>query len=192
MPRAFPAIIILTGGPNNELPGIGGTPEHPIVLPPGAPGEPSHPIVPGPVDPGYGLELPPVVTHPIPPLPGHPIELPPTYPVKPGQGLPRPPTVWPMPPRPVDPSYGIPGPPLAPELPIYLPPPAPNQDLPLQPGEVWPPLPPSVTGQILCFIWIVGVGYRWIVIDADLHPEHPIIPPSGVPEPEPEPEPQSK
>jgi basic salivary proline-rich protein 1/2 len=161
-----------------------------------AAGSPSGPVdpgygVPGPIDPGYGVPLPPVATHPIvpPPVgiwpsPGHPSHqpLPPTYPVDPDYGLPIPPTVWPMPPRPVDPSYGVPVP-IAPTHPIYLPPPGPNNDLPLPPGSVWPPLPPSVTGQIMCMVWIVGVGYRWTVIDASLKPTHPIMPPSAVPHP---------
>jgi hypothetical protein len=145
--------------------------------------------VPGPIDPGYGVPLPPVATHPIvPPVgiwpsPGYPSHrpLPPTYPVDPGYGLPAPPTVWPQPPRPVDPDYGMPVP-IAPTHPIYLPPVGPNNDLPLPPGAVWPPLPPSVTGQIMAFIWVVGVGYRWTTIDTDLKPTHPIvIPPSTVP-----------
>jgi hypothetical protein len=47
---------------------------------------------------------------------------------------------------------------------------------------VWPPLPPSVTGVIMCLVWIVGVGYRWTVIDTSLSVAHPIMPPSAVPE----------
>ena len=47
----------------------------------------------------------------------------------------------------------------------------------MPPGSVWPPLPPGVTGEVLCFVWIVGVGYRWTVIDTSLSAEHPMAPP---------------
>ncbi|HEY1430773.1 MAG TPA: hypothetical protein VGF39_03975 [Stellaceae bacterium] len=153
-----------------------------------SPGRPAHPVAPGgttppwgiegPVDPGYGVPLPPVVSHPIPPTvwppqPGSP----PTYPVDPDYGLPVPPTVWPQPPQPVPPVVNIP---VFPSFPIYLPPEGETPELP--PGSVWPPLPPSVTGIITCFIWVVGVGYRWTTIDTSLKPEHPVvIPPSTVP-----------
>jgi hypothetical protein len=166
---ASPIRVREAGGPVDPGYGISGDyPSHQPVPPP------------GPVDPGYGLPLPPVATHPI--MPGgeypshHP--LPPTYPVDPNYGLPIPPTVWPMPPRPEppDPEYGVPMP-IAPTHPIYMPG-APNNDLPLPPGSVWPPLPPSVTGEIMCMVWIVGIGYRWTVIDADLKPEHPVAPPA--------------
>jgi hypothetical protein len=163
-----------------------GRPAHPIA--PGGPVDPGYGVE-GPVDPGYGYPLPPVVSRPVFPTnpiapgggPAHPIA-PPTYPVDPDYGLPAPPTVWPMPPRPVDPSYGVPVP-IAPnhDLPIFDA--GPNNDLPLPPGAVWPPLPPSVTGEILAFVWIVGVGYRWVCIDLDLEPTHPIVPPSTVPMP---------
>jgi hypothetical protein len=154
-----------TSGPVDPGYGVGG--EHP-----------SHQPVPpsGPIDPGYGIELPPVASHPLPPTPEHPIAMPPTYPVDPDYGLPVPPTVWPRPPQPVDPSYGIPIP-IAPTHPIYMPPVGPNNDLPLPPGSVWPPLPPSITGEIMCLVWIVGAGYRWTVIDTALQPEHPIAQP---------------
>ena len=164
-------------GPDNELPG----------RPPGFwggerpswPGHPGHlPARPGrPVDPGYGVELPPVVEGGPPEYPDQ--GLPPTYPVRPGHGLPRPPHVWPRPPRPVDPGYGI-DVPVSPEHPIYMPG-APDHELPLPPGAVWPPLPPDVTGKVMCFMWLVGIGYRWTVIDCDLKPSHPISPPSLVP-----------
>lgn len=171
--------VRVTGGvlEVSEL-GGGGHPEHPIA--PGGPDEP--------VDPGYGIPLPPVISHPIelpdtiwpsPGHPAHPIVRPPTYPVDPGWGLPTRPDRWPIPPRPVDPQYGVPECPLTPEHPIYLPPGDPPV---LPPGSVWPPLPPGVTGQLLCFAWIVGVGYRWIVIDTNLKPTHPIAPPPLTPE----------
>ncbi|HTI78947.1 MAG TPA: hypothetical protein VL614_00700 [Acetobacteraceae bacterium] len=193
-------------------PGYGVGIEHPDQGLPGYPGRPSHPIAPGgrpidpgwgvegPVDPGYGWPLPPVISHPIvPPSPGepthpiapgrpvrpsHPIARPPTYPVDPDYGLPSPPSVWPQPPRPVDPGFGVPLP-IGPEHPIYLPPPGVDNTLPLPPGAVWPPLPPSVTGQVMALVWIVGVGYRWTTIDTSLKPTHPITPPSTVPEPTP-------
>jgi hypothetical protein len=158
-----------------------GHPAHPIA--PGGPVDPGYGVE-GPVDPGYGFPLPPVGI--MPPIaaggaPTHPIA-PPTYPVDPGYDLPTRPGVWPTPPRPVDPAYGVPIP-IRPnhDLPIYGA--HPDNDLPLPPGAVWPPLPPSVTGEILAFVWIVGVGYRWVCIDLSLKPDHPIYPPSGVPEP---------
>jgi hypothetical protein len=160
----------------------------------GLPGSPSHPIAPGgwPVDPGYGVPLPPVVSHPIAPggeTPSHPISgggtgpahpiAPPTYPVDPSYGLPMLPGVWPAPPA--FPNNDLPLQPVLPTHPIYHPE-APNNELPLPPGAVWPPLPPSVTGPVLCFVWVVGVGYRWTTIDPSLKPMHPIvIPPSTVP-----------
>jgi hypothetical protein len=36
----------------------------------------------------------------------------------------------------------------------------------------------------MALIWIVGVGYRWTVIDTALKPSHPIYPPSAVPHPD--------
>jgi hypothetical protein len=166
----------------------------------GAPPYPAHPIVPGPVDPGYGVSgpidpgygvpLPPVVSHPIAPggeRPSHQ-PVPPTYPVDPDYDLPVPPTVWPQPPRPVDPSYGVPVP-ISPTHPIYLPPVGPDNSLPLPPGAVWPPLPPSVTGEVMCMVWIVGVGYRWTTIDTSLEPTHPIAQPPLYPSHQPVPPP---
>jgi hypothetical protein len=170
------------GRPDQGLPGGGGPvdPDYGIGIE-----HPDQGLPEGPVDPGYGVPLPPVVSHPIPPTvwPNPPSPgAPPTYPVDPGYGLPLPPTVWPQPPRPVDPAYGVPVP-IAPAHPIYLPPVGPNHDLPIPPGAVWPPLPPSVTGQVMCLVWLVGIGYRWTTIDASLKPAHPIVPPSAVPEP---------
>jgi len=64
------------------------------------------PPVQGPVDPGYGVPLPPIVSHPIAPGggPTHPIA-PPTYPVDPDYGIPTAPGVWPQPPRPEHPDH---------------------------------------------------------------------------------------
>jgi hypothetical protein len=172
--RTVTPALIITGGvdpdyPDNALPGVPGLPDNTL------------PDVERPVDPGYGIPLPPVTIWPKPPHPSH-HPLPPTYPVDPDYDLPLRPGIWPSPPTPVDPDYGVPVP-IRPnhDLPIYGH--APNNDLPLPPGAVWPPLPPSVTGEILAFVWIVGVGYRWVCIDLDLEPTHPIVPPSTVPMP---------
>lgn len=155
-----------------EIKIIGGVLEAELIH---EPGRPAHPIeLPeGPVDPGFGLPLPPVTIWPRPPHR-------PTYPVDPDYGIPSPPTVWPNPPRPVDPSYGVEGPPYGPDLPIYLPPTVGGGPI-LPPGSVWPPLPPGVTGQLTCFVWIVGVGYRWTTIDTSLKPTNPIAPPPNIP-----------
>jgi len=126
-------------------------------LPPGSPGTPTHPIAPGgirpshPIYPGGGGGEPthPIVGYPDQGLPGggevgepsHPIVLPPMPP----QINPPPVSIWP----------GVPIHPATPEHPIALP-----------PGSVWPPLPPSITGEAVILVWVVGVGYRWLVIDA--------------------------
>jgi hypothetical protein len=161
--------------------------------------------LPGPVDPGYGVELPPVIDNELPPAPGVWPPQRPNYPVDPDYGLPVPPNVWPKPPgtvwpprvpiypthpiypggrpshpiapggRPPRPDQGLPGEPPAPDQGL---PPHVDHELPevLPPGAVWPPLPPDIQGKILCFVWIVGIGYRWTVIDPSLTPEHPIAP----------------
>jgi hypothetical protein len=179
--KGYLKAIVSPGGPDNSLPGIEGPvdPDYGIGI---ERPDNSLPYPPGPVDPGYGYPLPPIVSHPIAPgggSPSHPIA-PPTYPVDPSYGLPLPPTVWPNPP--VFPNHDLPVAPVVPTHPIYRPV-APNNDLPLPPGAVWPPLPPYVsTGQLMCFIWIPGIGYRWTTIDTSLKPSHPIvIPPSTVP-----------
>lgn len=169
--------IVSRGHPDQGLPGV----ERPVDPDYGVGGEyPSHQPLPpqGPVDPGYGFPLPPVASHPIAPPPEYPSHqpLPPTYPVDPDYGLPALPIIWPMPPRPVDPSYGIPIP-IRPSHPIYLPPVGPDNTLPLPPGAVWPPLPSVVTGKIMALVWLVGIGYRWTVIDTSLQPTHPIAQP---------------
>jgi hypothetical protein len=54
----------------------------------------------------------------------------------------------------------------------------------MPPGSVWPPLPPSVEGKLLVFCWIVGIGYRWTVIDTTLEiGGGPVYPPHTVPLP---------
>lgn len=193
-----------------------GGPTHPI-----APGGTYPPIwgPEAPVDPGYGVPLPPVTVWPNPPggeHPSHPIQ--PTYPVDPDYGLPVAPGVWPQPPVGIWPPPA----PVLPTHPIYPGggpahpmPPYPDQGLPegehpiapgggpahpiaLPPGSVWPPLPPSITGTILCFVWIVGVGYRWTVIDPSLTPGHDLPgsqphPDQGLPaEPAPQPHARSR
>jgi hypothetical protein len=80
---------------------VGGTPEHPIVIPPGEPGSPTHPIV-GSGAPSHPIVLPPLPgVWPKPGEPSHPITLPPEVP-----GVPSHPVI-------------IPG---DPEHPIALPP----------------------------------------------------------------------
>jgi translation initiation factor IF-2 len=181
-------------------PGFGGG-----IKPPVDPGY-GHPDI-GPIDPGFGVGLPPIASHPLPPAPGRPDNGLPTYPVVPGHDLPQPPNVWPRPPRPVRPSHPIapgggggatPTPPIAggggrpshpiapppvpisPEHPIYLPG-GPDNSLPLPPGAVWPPLPPALDDtELMCLVWIVGVGYRWTVIDTSLKPDNE-LPPTTVP-----------
>jgi hypothetical protein len=45
---------------------------------------------------------------------------------------------------------------------------------------VWPPLPPDVHGKYLALVLIGGGGhgahYRYVVIDADLHPDQGLPP----------------
>jgi hypothetical protein len=125
--------------------------------------------------------------------PGAPDQGLPDEPDYPDQGLPplgtrpphpahlpaRPPwdtSVWP--PSPVDPSWGVGGNPARPSHPIEFPPfipigpdqglppvaghlPAPNPP----PGTIWPPLPPSApSGTAAIIVWIVGVGWRYMVV----------------------------
>jgi hypothetical protein len=137
-----------------------------------------------PVDPGYGIEAPehPSTGHP-PGRPGHPIaptlpprdEWPPLPPaLKPGVGLPIPPTPeFPMVPiEPNPPSEGgTPTPPIA-----------------LPPGMVWPPVKPELPdleGNYLALAFVytsrTGGKLRWIVIDPDELPPKPSIP--GRPQP---------
>ena len=144
---------------------IGGGPVRPPHYPSGGPVRPTYPV-----DPGYGFPSPPHMW-PIPPRP-----------LRPGHDLPgRPPHVGggPAPGRPERPDQGLPPAPVHPSLPIYLP--GPDNELPIQPGEIWPPLPPGIAqGKVMCFVWIVGIGYRWTVIDTSLKPSAP-LPPTTVP-----------
>lgn len=96
--------------------------------------------------------------------------------VDPGYGLPgpRPPTVGggpARPPRPPgSPDQGLPG--EGGEHPEVQPP------IHLPPGSIWPPLPEGVHGKYLALVFIAGGGhgykYRYVVIDADLKPGHPL------------------
>jgi hypothetical protein len=171
-------------GPDNSLPPFQGGPGHDL------------PGIEGPVDPGYGYPLPPVVDNGLPPVHGHPGHRPPRpdYPVDPDYGLPITPGIWPKPPL----GTWPPPQPIYPSHPIYILPPHPDQGLPgdqphpdhglpsapgqpthpieMPPGSVWPPLPPAIQGKILAFCWLVGIGYRWIVIDPSLKPGFPSNP----------------
>jgi hypothetical protein len=154
-----------TGGeyPDQGLPG---QPEYPDQgLPSGSPGAPDQSL------PGHSGHP----SHPIyslPPRPWPPIHWPP----RPWPPLPWPPRPWP--PTPVDPDWGLDAG-LAPGQPIYLPI-GPDQGLPNPlppvaghlpanpptPGTIWPPLPPSVpAGTAAVLVWIIGVGWRYTVIE---------------------------
>jgi hypothetical protein len=148
----------------------------------------------GPVDPDYGVD-----------------EGEPGYPegpeVEPPEGeLPTPPPgIWPPltpehPWRPLPPSWERPerpGHPIAPGSPPAggiggRPPERPGPGEPdeeLPPGTIWPPLPPGVHGKFLALVLIGGGGhgvhYRYVVVDADLRPEHPIAPGAPIPPREP-------
>lgn len=94
-----------------------------------------------PVDPGYGN-----------PgyeggRPSNPIQLPPTPP-----GL--------------RPDNSLPSAPMRPTQPIFIPE-EPSQPLPVPPGTIWPPLPPSTgaSGRVWILIYVVGVGHRWLLIN---------------------------
>jgi len=131
-------------------------PDHPPVgvWPPQRPTIPSHPIVIHPGRPGHGL----------PPSPGHPDQgLPPSA-GHPDQGLP---------PSDLHPDQGLPGTP-----------PSVDNSLPVPPATVWPPLPPGtgIAGKALILIWVVGVGYRWLVVGGtDVWPPQPVYPDQGLP-----------
>ena len=130
-----------------------------------------------PVDPNYGVGgdhvWPPVSLPPLPPgvwpsppvgmwppsrpgVPSHPIVI---YPPRPDQGLPptggKPDQGLPPTGSPPKPDQGLPGSQ-----------PGVDNSLPVPPATVWPPLPPGtgVSGKALILIWVVGVGYRWLVV----------------------------
>jgi hypothetical protein len=152
--------IPLPGYPDNTLPGGGMRPDNSL---PGSPGRPDNSLPGGgwnrPVDPGYGR-----------PGSGHP-----SHPWVPSGG--RPPQVWP--PSPVDPEWGVEAPPAGPSHPIYIPA-NPDNSLPLPPvtgspehpianpppGTIWPPLPEGTPpGKAAVLVWLVGIGYRYAVIE---------------------------
>jgi len=154
----------------------------------------------GPVDPDYGVDE---------GEPGYP-EGPEVSPPEVDNELPTPPPgIWPpltpdQPWRPIDPGYGVGGrPPHVGGGPARPPrpgqPPRPDQGLPgeggerpthpiWEPGTIWPPLPPGVSGTYWALVLVKGssgVQYRYVVIDADARPEHPIETPEepGGPQP---------
>jgi hypothetical protein len=104
--------------------------------------------------PGYG--------HPDQGLPGH---------GHPGNALPIPPVdpAWGTPAPPVDPGHGqghpqgprpgneLPGTPVTKPLP-------PESTAP--PGSIYPPIQGGPAGKALALVWLVGHGYRWVVLGA--------------------------
>jgi hypothetical protein len=143
-------------------------------LPPGSPGSPDQglPTPPGIWPPDSLPPLPPGINPPVgiwppsrPTVPSHPIVIYPGRPVHPDQGLPGGG-------RPARPDQGLPGEP--PEV---------DNSLPMPPATVWPPLPPGtgIAGKALILIWVVGVGYRWLVVKgAEVWPPQP-APPTAQP-----------
>jgi len=151
----------------------------------------------GPVDPGYGVEAPdrvwpPPSLPPLPPgvwpnppvgvwppsrpgIPSHPIVI---YPPHPSHGLP-PTGEHPdqgLPGRPGHPDQGLPEPP----YPDQGLPPGVDNSLPVPPATIWPPLPPGsgIGGKALILVWVVGIGYRWVVVGAtDVWPPVPVSAP---------------
>ena len=100
--------------------------------------------------------------------------------------LPPLPGIWPKPGEPnlpVDPGFGQGGilhpggGPIIiqghPETPIALPP------------GIYPPLPPPTTGKYAVLILVLGVGYRWLVVDAGELPPGPSTKPITPPAPAP-------
>jgi len=97
-----------------------------------------------------------VPTHPIAgggERPSHPIVLPPL------------PGVWPKPGTPSHPIVIPPETAGTPSHPIVIPG-DPEHPIALPPGTVWPPLPPTESGKYAILIWVVGVGTRWLIVDA--------------------------
>lgn len=134
--------------------GEGGQPDQ------GLPGQPPHiwgggTGGSGGLPPGWWTKPPDNSVWPIPPLPGiWPAPGTPTLPIY------LPPSLWP--PRPDPP--GVVKPPIyingSPTLPITLPP------------GVYPPLPPHEgTGRYAILIWVVGLGFRWLVVEPGPQPE---------------------
>ena len=103
------------------------------------------------------------VDNSLPGAPGHP-----SHPIAPGGVGPSHPIV--LPPLPgVWPPAGQPSQPIhiPPEVsnPIVIPG-SPEHPIALPPGTVWPPLPPTTTGKYAILVWVVGVGSRWLIVDA--------------------------
>jgi len=138
---------------------------------------PSHDLPNAPVRPGHDLPHPP----------GHPSHRP-IYPGgRPDNSLPPWEAVGVWPPGPTDPAWGVDAPnPGGPSHPIYIPigrPGHPDQGLPpvaghpappiasVPPGTIWPPLPPGApAGKTALIVWLVGVGWRYVVVDIPASP----------------------
>lgn len=148
----------------------------------------------GPVDPDYGVDE---------GEPGYP-EGPEGPEVEPPETPTPPPGIWPpltpeQPWRPIDPGFGGGRPPHVGGGPARPPRPGqparPDQGLPgeggehpshpiWQPGTIWPPLPPGVSGTYWALVLVKGssgLQYRYVVVDADARPEHPIETPEEPP-----------
>ena len=92
--------------------------------------------------------------------PSHPIVVPPL------------PGIWPPPGQP---TFPIALPPGEPTQPIYIEG-SPEHPITMPPATIWPPLPPvGPTGKYAILILVVGVGYRWLVVEGP-GPSHPIAP----------------
>lgn len=168
------------GRPDNSLPGSGGRPDNSLPWAPGGgrpdnslPGGGGHPWAPGhrPDRPDQGLPgsggYP---SHGLPGQGGRPDaglpEGPPAHPWLPGFIHGRPDNTLPLPP-------------------VEGAPPHPDH-LPAKPGEIYPPLPPSVPpGLHAILVWISGLGYRYAVIEVPANPSTPDagLPPTAAPKP---------
>jgi hypothetical protein len=165
------------GHPDQGLPpGVPGAPDQGLPQPPQIwPPDSLPPLPPGIwPSPPVGVwppTRPTVPSHPIVIYPGHPGHRPPWSPGHPDQGLPGAPghPDQGLPPSAGHPDQGLPEPPEV------------DNSLPMPPATIWPPLPPGIgiAGKALILVWIVGVGYRWLVVaGTDIWPPVP-------PEPEP-------
>jgi hypothetical protein len=153
MNPTFAMIVPLGGQPDQGLPGA---PDYPDQGLPGQPPRPDQGLPGGGGDrpsqplPGYpdnGLPGGGIVGHP-----SHPIVLPP---VGPSHPIHLPPSIWPG--VPIHPDNELPG--QSGEI---------DNSLPQPPGHIWPPLPPSIHGKVLILVWVVCVGWRWIIVDTTL------------------------
>jgi hypothetical protein len=137
------------------------------IWPPSRPGIPTQPIV----------IYPPYPSHGLPGSPGHPSQGLPISPGRPDQGLPG---------SPGHPSQGLPISPGRPDQGLPGEPPEVDNSLPMPPATIWPPLPPGtgIAGKALILVWVVGVGYRWLVVGGtDIWP--PVVHPAPPPTPQP-------